>query len=93
MFRRPPSTAGLEKARIDALKALHETDPEDPKYTGLLEKVEKLSTLITAERPEPLNVNTALLAAANIGGIALIVSHERFNVITSKAVNFVGKMR
>jgi hypothetical protein len=33
------------------------------------------------------------MIAANLAGIALIVGHERMNVVTSKAIGFVLKLR
>lgn len=36
---------------------------------------------------------TLALIAANIAGIVLVIGHERINVITSKALGFIGKLR
>jgi len=95
MFNRPASLeiAGLQKARRDALKVLDDMDPTDSDYEKTIAHVKTLSELITAERPEPLNYNTLVLAFTNIGGIALIVGHERAHVVTSKALTFIGKLR
>lgn len=92
---RAPSTAGLEKARVDALAILDNLDPinDSSEYIRVMTQIETLSNLIAKESAEPLNLNTVMLAVANLTGIALIVGHERAHVVTSKAISFVGKLR
>lgn len=92
-WRYTPEKTRLEKARDDALLVLDNLDPTDADYTKTMKHVETLSNLIAAERRELLSPNTVILALANIGGIALIVGHERVNIVTSKALSFVGKLR
>lgn len=40
-----------------------------------------------------LKTETLALIAANLIGIGLIIGHERLNVVTSKAVGFVSKLK
>jgi len=40
-----------------------------------------------------ISPETLVLIGANLAGIALIIGHEKLNVITSKALGFVGKSR
>jgi len=55
-----------------------------------LERQIKLKELENFAKPKP---DTLALIAANIVGIVLIIGHERANVITSKALGFVSKLR
>lgn len=92
-WRKPREKTGLEKARDEALLVLADLDPLDLDYTKTMKQVKKLSELIANERRELLSPNTVILALANIGGIAMIVWYERANIVTSKALTFVGKLR
>lgn len=89
----PRAKSGLEKAREDALIILDDLDPTDADYAKAMAHIKTLSELIASEKRELLNPNTVLLALANIGGIALIVGYESKNIVTSKALAFVGKLR
>lgn len=93
MFNKAPSTSGLEYARVQALKELENTDVSDPAYAKLVDTIDKLSKLITAERREPLNINTVALALGNLGGILTIVAYEQRHVFGSQAAKFIGKFR
>lgn len=94
-WNRAPSTAGLEKARVDALAKLANLDviQNHDEYVQVMDQIDTLSKLIEAEMPKPLSMDALVVAAANIGGIALIVGHERAHIVTSKAISFVGKFR
>lgn len=43
--------------------------------------------------PNRVSVDTWAVIAANLLGIILIIGHERANVVTSKALGFVSKLR
>lgn len=90
-WRTSTETTKLEKARDDALTVLDSLDPIDPDYTKTMTHIETLSNLIAAERRELVSPNTVIMALANIGGILAIVKYEQVNIVTSKAIAFVGK--
>jgi len=92
-WRNPREKTGLEKVRDDALLVLDSLDPTDAEYAKAMVHVKTLSDLIANERRELLNPNTVVLAAANLGGIGMIVGYERVHIMTSKAISFVGKLR
>lgn len=62
-------------------------------YKKTLSVVERLHGLLDKEKPETVSKNTALIVAANLLGILLIINHEYANPITSKALNFVTRLR
>jgi len=45
------------------------------------------------ETPDRVSYDTMVATAANLVGIALIIRHEHVNVITSKAMSFVPKLK
>lgn len=40
-----------------------------------------------------ISPDTLAIIAANLAGIGLILSYERFNIVTSKAIGFIQKLR
>lgn len=83
----------LECALIDALNALTDAKPLDDDYPVLLERVSKLEKLRADRRPKKLSPDTRAMIAANLAGIVLIISHERLNVITTKATSLLVKLK
>jgi hypothetical protein len=45
------------------------------------------------EKPDSISKDTLAIIGANLAGIALILGYERLNIITSKAIGFVNKLR
>lgn len=79
------------KDEIDTLayKMLIEDDPEELKK--LKDKQEILESLL---KPNfQVSSDTIVLAAVNLAGILLILNHERLNIISSKAMSFVSRIR
>jgi hypothetical protein len=89
--------AAIEELRNTTWTADTEVDEEDkPKkniYNEKLKRIERLNELIGEKPKKGISPDTALLVAANILGIILIISHEKVNVITSKALGFVMRGR
>jgi hypothetical protein len=71
------------------LRELETTEPNSEEYERLLERLNRLQKMRAEDRPERLSPNTAALVATNILGIVMIVRHEQFNVIVTKALGFV----
>lgn len=45
------------------------------------------------DKPDRVSKDTLAIIGANLAGIAIIIGYERLNVITSKAIGFVSKLR
>lgn len=97
MFTRKPSTESTDLE--NAIKRLHEsmlsTSPDSKEYAAMADNLIKLYKLrehdtVKRYRPSP---DVVLTVAANLIGIGLIIKHEDVNVITSKAMGFVQKLR
>ena len=66
------------------------------KYTESSEDVKDVLELMEKRRDlkvkkDRIKPDTLALIAGNLGGILLVLHYERFNVITSKAVQFIIK--
>lgn len=93
-FKKTPDQAQLNEAIDDLYSDLKGRDAHTKEYgivSDQLTKLMKLKAEITAK--SRVDANTVALIAANLIGIILILQHERINVISSKALSFVGKLR
>jgi hypothetical protein len=80
-----------ELVRILAVLSVHPADSEE--YAKLMKSAERVHALMDIQKPSPLSRETLLTVGANILGILLIIKHEDVNVITSKALGFVIRVR
>lgn len=68
------------------LKA-HEVDSDE--YGTTLERLGKLHKMRQEEKPDRVRSDTLVTVAANLVGIAMIIRHEEFYAVTSKALSFI----
>jgi len=90
MFQKKKPTR-LDNEVERALKELSEKKPGTDEYNSILNHVEKLHKM--QETPDRVSYDTMVATVANLVGIALIIRHEHVNVITSKAMSFVPKLK
>lgn len=93
MFTRKPKVEdeGLNKA-IDALLAQMDAVPsESEEYSKMVDQLSKLYSL--RETPQRVSPDTLAIVLGNLLGIVVIVGHERAHIVTSKAINFLLKLR
>lgn len=83
----------LEEECIRVLSELRLSQTDSPEYAKLLSSVERIHGLMDTKKPSPVSRETLLTVGANILGILLIIKHEDVNVITSKALGFVLRVR
>jgi hypothetical protein len=93
MFNRNKPKSNLELEIDRVLDQLKTQQPQSDEYEKLLERVTKLHKMKEEEKPSSVSHDTALLAATNIAGILLIISHERLHPITTKALGMLGRTR
>lgn len=85
-----PNRPALEAAIADALVNL---SPHDDDYDKKVKSLERLYKLKEIDPPKTVSPDTILLVLGNVVGIAMIVGYERANVVTSKAIAFIMKLR
>jgi hypothetical protein len=87
----PKEKSGLEKAIDRSLSELESADPDGEIYATIVSNLETLYKLKAIDQPQRVSRDTLLLVAGNLAGIVLIVSYERVNILTSKALSFLVK--
>ena len=94
MFTKPKTKlTHLEIVINEALERIEHVDPSTDDFAKATDQIVKLHKMKEAETPSQVSPDTLVLAATNIAGIVMIIKHEHFNVITSKALGFVMKPR
>lgn len=94
MFNRKPKTDSLLNEEIArTIIVMRDVDIHTAEYDILMDKVDKLTKLKTDNSRDLPSSNTLINAGVNLAGILLIIRHENVNVITSKALGFVSKLK
>lgn len=83
----------LEGELIHNLSMLNVHKPDSQEYAKLMSNVERIHQMMDIKKTSPVSRETLLTVGANILGILLIIKHEDVNVITSKALGFVIRVR
>lgn len=83
----------LEALRDDMLLEVKGYALDSDEYIKIIDQIVKVQTLIDANRRQSVSPDTIAMIVGNLAGIGLILSYERVNVIASKAVGFVLKLR
>lgn len=88
-----PEPDGLQEV-IDALIArIKDEKPDSENYTSMVTNLDKLIKLKEINNPKRVSKEAWLAAGVNLAGILLIIKHEQFNVIATKAIGFIAKMK
>jgi len=85
--------SGLDKAIDNVLSEMQGFTVDSDEYAKMTDQLVKLYAIKNAECSERVSRDTLLIVAGNIFGIALIIGYERSNILTSKALNFLVKLR
>lgn len=99
MFTKKPSTNkdGLTKAIDSLLEEMSDLNGDDPEYAKMADQLTKLYALKEidhkVESNSRVSADTLAVVGANLAGILMIVGHERANVVTSKALSLLLKLK
>ena len=94
MFTRKPKDGTVVDDLIDALRdRMIEEGPGSDEYSKMLDQLTRLYKLKEVDIPKRVSPDTLVLVAGNLAGIILILGYEKANVLTSRALNFVMKLR
>jgi hypothetical protein len=85
--------SGLQVAIDNVLSEMQGFTADSDEYERMVDQLVKLQALKDCERPDRVTKDTLAIIAANLFGIVMIVGYERTNVMTSKAVSFLFKLR
>lgn len=93
MFRQPKKKS-LTELEIDRLLlALKNQQPDSAEYAKIMIQLKELTNVHKAVKPETVSPDTKVMAAVNLTGILMILKHEHVNVIASKAITFIPKLK
>lgn len=99
MFTKKSSTNkdGLTKAIDSLLEEMSDLNGDDPEYAKMADQLTKLYALkevdYRVESNSRVSMDTLAVVGANLAGILMIVGHERANVVTSKALSLLLKLK
>lgn len=96
IFTKKDKRTEIEKEIDECVKALRGMDVSTDDYNDQIEVLEKLTSLsdkMKKTNKDKVSKDTITIVAGNLAGIALIIWHEKANVITTKALGFVLKGR
>lgn len=93
MFTLTPERTKLQASIDRAHEALLRLDPASEEYGIALDRLVKLHKMEAEDRPRSVSPDTIVSAAASLIGILLILHYERTEIVTTKAISFVPKMR
>lgn len=91
MFTRK-AVSPLQTAIDNAVLELANHKITSDEYATIVNHLYKMQEM-EKKTSRQLDPNTMLTVAANIAGIVMIIHHEHVNVITTKALGFIGKTR
>lgn len=93
-FNKTPHDVALDRAISDLLEELDAMEGSNPDYSDTADQLMKLMKLKKEVHPSWVPSPDAVVGAAgSILGILLILNYEKANVIASKALSFVGKLK
>ncbi len=93
MFKRVKDQTLIEHEIERAFARLSDLAMDTEEYRKILDHITELHRMKEAERPSRVSPDTWATIGANILGIVLIIRHEHVNVITSRAMNLVPKLK
>jgi len=92
-FRPPAEKTKLELLIDELLDNMATIEPDSDEYAKMVKQLKKLYALKDTDRPKGPSADTMLIVGGNLAVTLLVVGHERANIITSKALNFLHKAR
>lgn len=93
MFARKPNpeVEELNKAITKVHEQMAEDTPESEEYAQMVDQLVKLYAQKEKIPSRRISSDTLVTVSGNLLGILIIVGYESRNVVTSKALGFIGK--
>lgn len=88
-FTRKPQEEEIERL----VMLMKEFKPWSEEYKAMAEQVEVLARSLSYTKDKDVNKNTMISAGAALAQVWMILNYEQLNVITTKALAFVGKVK
>lgn len=91
LLKKQKQPSGLDIAITDVLSDMKGFTSDADEYTTMVDQLVKLHSLKDCEKPQRVNKDTLIIVAGNLLGIVMILSYEKTNVITTRALQFMLK--
>lgn len=93
-IKQPPMEKSLlDEAIDDIFREMTVMNADSKEYSRMVKQLEKLYALRDGNKSDSVSKDTIALITANLLGIGIIVGYERMNVVTSKALMFLFKLK
>ena len=95
LFTKKSETDLRFEAEINGLLTqMRGKDPGTPEYQAQLKALKKLIKMRdSSKNARKISPDTLAIVLGNLAGVLVIVSYEKHNIVTSKALTFVQKLR
>lgn len=93
LFKRKDKRDKLEKEIDDILEEMTYQTKSGENYAKNIEHLERLYKAKSLEKSRKISPDTKAIVLANLAGIVLILTYEKLDHISSKAIGFVLKGR
>lgn len=81
----------VESEKIAVLEEMTCEHSDTDKYSKMVDNLDKLCDL--KKNSNNIDVNTVISVVGSLAGILLILKYEKLDIITSKALGFVPKLK
>lgn len=89
MFKRKKEPSELDEAITEVFREMKGVTADSTEYAAMADQLSKLYQLRTIDRADKISKDQMATIAAHLGGIAVVVFHERAHIITTKAWTFM----
>lgn len=87
------SNPSIDTAIRDILIELQSLNADSPEYAQMVDQLVKLQSVNPSTKKATLSPDAILAAGANLVGILAILNFEKLNVISTKAIGFILKVK
>lgn len=92
-FTKNENKSKLDEVIDDLLNQMEGKDGDSKEYEKMSDNLSKLYEAKSKMKRFDINPETLLVVGGNILGILIILAYEEKNIISSKAMKFIGKGR
>ncbi len=91
LIKKQQKPTGLDEAISEVLRDMKGFASDADEYSAMVDQLVKLHCLKENEKSQGVSKDTLLIVAGNLLGIVMILSYEKTNVITTRALQFMLK--
>ena len=85
--------SGLDLAIAEIFREMQGFTADSDEYAQMADQLTKLYAIKTSDCPNRLSKDTLAIVIGNVLGIVVIVGFERTNILTSKAIHLLFRLR